>query len=499
MEAAVSSEVILPLDGWADAPQEDGTTPTTESDPSELEVTTDTSMPVQEVKPIVFPIKGAESVTLNKSQKKRLTKVEDRIRVVVQKEEQEKLEKLNHDPRGEKEIRICSANFNGYGTNEENDRLLKKVGKPKIAKAEKSILEAIVNAKCDVVSVQGIVGRSPSFAQEAMDVLTKKLGKRGDKCPWIGMVARSKEQSGYQGFLIKDLTNGPILGHRVLTFTDQIIRLPGEVQKTTYTSKNQLVPRDFMKLSLQVKSSDVEVPSLLSTDTKSTVKTSREIVLINGILAKGVAPFQSEDRLLKLQISEVAVKIFEQEQGRISPVEQPIVLLTIDRVEGVLGGVQQILTGRINLDDFEQGGMCKILSKADIAPKPAEESEDEDGEKKKKKPTTPSKIVDLTEDTIVSCGSKIDRPQLRFDLLASVPFEVQKSSPPEEEPVEGAKKKPKAPKRDLELQTTGIFLVSDDLRYTAKKSSNLLDSTAGRVKISNGLPGAYLVWADLNW
>ena len=80
-------------------------------------------------------------------------------------------------------------------------------------------------------------------------------------------------------------------------------------------------------------------------------------------------------------------------------------------------------------------------------------------------------------------------------MIERVKLAIQKAKP-QEEP---SKKAPKISKRDLELQTAGIFVVSADLKYSAKKGTNLLDSAAGRVQISNGLPGAYLVWVDLNW
>ena len=159
-----------------------------------------------------------------------------------------------------------------------------------------------------------------------------------------------------------------------------------------------------------------------------------------------------------------------------------------------MGGAQHILTGRLNIDDFEKDGVCKIIQ-GDLPPPPKEEGEEGAKEEVKieEKPK-PGNVLDLTVDTVVECRAPLDRPQPRFDILASVPFEQQPKAA--HEPLQKA---PKISKGHLELQTAGIFAVSADLKYSAKKGANLLNSAAGRVQISNGLPGAYLVWVDLNW
>jgi hypothetical protein len=489
-----TTEDIQPLDHWLESGAEESSSPV--EIPAEglntisgdvQEEPTPTPTPKYQ-----FPIVGAEHVMLKKAQKERLDKVEKKLRSIVYKEQQARLQESLKDPRGDVEIRICSVNFNGYGTKEENERLLKKIPKPRIAKAERTILKAIVAANCNLVAVQGIIGRSPAFATEALTAFATKLSKKTNKIPWKSEIARSKEQNGYQGFLIKDSDDSPIDGFQVETITNAILKVPGKPLRTTVSSKNDTVPRDFLKITLEVKSKDSLKPDPMAFETKPSFKPTRQVVIINGILAKGVAPYAADESLLKLQIADVATRLFDVEQSKISPNQQPIVLAAIERVEGVLGGAEHILTGRLTIDDFEKDGLCQIVSGITEAPK-IEGEEGEEEVKKEEKPK-PSKVVDFTADTLVECKSPIERPKVRFDLLASVAFE-KKPAPEEEASV----KKQKISLRDLELQTEGIFVVTADLKYTAKKGSNMLNSSAGRIEIANGLSGAYLVWVDLNW
>ena len=436
--ASSSSEDLdnQPLDNWAEIPPESSSQEETHSEQKPATVYKEGEDPVPSPTQIgVYPVVGATRAILKKTQNARLKKVEKKLRVIVSQEQETLNKEAKKDPRGQSEVRICSVNFNSFGTKEENERLLKKIPKPRLAKAERSILKAIAETGCEIVAVQGIIGRSPSFAIEALTGFVKKLSKKTEKAPWKFEVARSKDQNGYQAFLIKDAQSSPIVGFKVETFPNLIMKVPGRLLRSIAKLKKELVPRDFLKLTVEVKSQDLVNPDPLLLESKVSTKGSRKLVIINGILAAGVAPFVEEPRLLKLQIADVAVRLFEAEQSRITPDEQPIVLATIERVEGIMGGAQQILSGRINIDDFEEDGACKIIS-TDL-PVAKEEgvevAEEEEGEEEVKKEVRQHedpkirKKVDFTIDTVIECPAPMDRPQPRFDILASVPFEKRES------------------------------------------------------------------------
>jgi hypothetical protein len=130
-----------------------------------------------------------------------------------------------------------------------------------------------------------------------------------------------------------------------------------------------------------------------------------------------------------------------------------------------LGLVDQILSGRLYIDDFSRGGPCKLLEKEKSA--------------EGKRGVTSKSLV---EDSKYSCDPRPARPQIFFDVVSTGP------------------KKDLTPNRREKLvsePTAGLYVDERDLSLVRK--GGVLKYSSGAVPLKNGLPGGYLVWVDLNW
>jgi len=445
--------VIPALDEWEEATPEATAAPTPVAvQPTDEEE--ETAPPQIQLQPP--PIKGGAVISLTKEQKKRLEAVEKRIRLTVAEELKEQRERRSRDPRGEPELRVCSLNLNGYGEKDEVKRLIKEPGVKRLKATEKSAVKVISESGCGLVAVQGIVGRSTTFATAALAEFVKKLSKKS-KVSWRSYVAVSEAQTGFQGVLLRE--NPSWTNHRFQTIRDQLLRRPGSALPPTRPakiSKDEIVQRDFVRFGITIKSAEQERDAAgLPRD-----KPSRELILLNGITARTVNPFDPEPPLIKAQIADVAFRLARAEQLSVSAQDGPIIILALERLEKRGSVIDSILSGRFELDDFQR--VCKFQ---------VEEAVETDKRKTKVKP--------LVHDSSFLCEPKPERPQLFFDVSGMPQIEAKN------------KKTPVVP------ATNGLYVDERDLPLVRVGST--LKYASGAVPLTNGLPGAYLVWVDLNW
>lgn len=451
---------ISALDDWQDLkpPEEPTAVETPAPEPTEEEQV------IIIEKPPESPIKGGEVITLNRRQRKRMELVEKRIHRQARIELAARVAAQKKDPRGMPEVRICSANLNGYGEKDEVKRLLKKPGVERLPSSESSFLRAAVSSNCDVIALQGIVGRSATYAQDALEALAKKLEKRLKK-KVQGIIAQSSAQTGFQAFLVIDVGGEKIKGFRTETKANEPLRIPGEeltTKRRADLNKNEIVPRDFLQLIFEVVSKEREITG----DGDRILKKNRTLNVLNGIVAKSLIPFGPEDPVLKMQVAEAALRLQTDIQGKITPFEQPIAVLALERLETIRGGIEQIVEGRLEMEDFL--GNCRFKSKSEDAPE-----KEKKGKKERKR--------ELISDSEYTCKERPHRPVLLFEVLSKNELKL-----PNKKAGDWRK-----------VITSGLYLVSADLHYAQTDSP--FHYGVGAVPIKNGLPAAHLVWVDINW
>jgi hypothetical protein len=441
-EVAAENEMHVPaLDEWEEI-EEDPTSTPTQAPSAEEPVEATPPPPAPTLSAKIAPIPGGDVVTLGKMERRRLKRAERVRNREVRAYYRELRRARDIDPRGERELRLCSVNLNGYSDKDEVKRLIKEPGVKRLKKTEATAVGAIIRAGCDLVVMQGLVGRSYGYLIEKTKPLLKKLNIRS-KVDWEIKIAASEAQTGFQGFLVR---KG--FPHQVETLKNLLIREPGRRAPATKPEKvapKDIVPRDFFRLetALPRRGSPGEPP--------------KRVIVISGIVAGNVNPFGPEPALLKAQIADVAIELVKSEQKKISKSDQPIILLVLERGESRNGVVEPIVTGRLRLDDFAR--RCSF----EKYPEPKKNGA--------KKP--------LIADAVFSCGdTPPKRPQLLFNVLQNLSTVS-------------------ADKQALPGPTSGIYLSPEDLQFVRK--GGVLRFESGLLPIRNGLPGAALVWIDLNW
>jgi hypothetical protein len=263
------------------------------------------------------------------------------------------------DSRGESEVRVCSVNLNNYGIASQVQLIVQREAVNTLPEKEKSIIEGIVSSNCDIVAVQGIIGRDYDRAIEGVQRLVRLLS-RITQDNWQGLLGETNHKNAYNGFLLKsDIAN--VLSTKA--YVDLLLPRFGKFQQDKFL-------RTPFELSVRVSGKGESGP--------------RQLVLISMDLKDSVKERAKEPEALRMQMAEGLRQLVKHNKENLDSKDETIFILLVDRISGEYSPTSFILSGRMRLTDFGIDGNCI-----------------------------------LNEDDEVECGEKVNHPNILYGIIAN--------------------------------------------------------------------------------
>ncbi len=397
--------------------------------------------PLEKEKPIGDPPK---KIYLSRDQKKRLTKIKALQAQRAKLQFNKYVEELHRDKRGEPEVRLCSLNLNSYGEKSEVQRIINVPQARRLKRKTKSIVNAILEARCNIVALQGIVGRKRSVAKEGLDFLLGALNK--------------KSETKYEAFLGDNFHslayNAFLLDPKTVKFT------------RSASHEDKLLPRfeefDEKKFWRAPYELYVTVPG-------KNGAANKDLVVLNMLIRKSLTSAEGETERARMQNAEGFRQLIDKRQEDVIPENPPIIILAGDRGAPRTTPASQIIEGRMRLTDFRGKDKCVL---------------EEGGKVSCPEPREPRKMLfGVLAEGISREADEKDGAKIKAHRAAPKPGEKDRRS---------------AQQRRLE-RTAEIYLLAPDLHYAWRGENSLGIYKAGYVEVANGLPDSPLVWVELNW
>ena len=373
---------------------------------------------------------------LSKTQQKRLRRL-----IPIQRSVAREL-RIKADPRGEPELRVCTAHLNNFGPATEFKRLMKGEGAEKRLARERSAVSAIAAVGCDVVAFQAIYGVSFTRAHEAVDGLVKKLEKATD-ASWEVQLEEGTKQLLWSGFLVREgvgqvLRSESIGGVRPAPFGPAPIKDLARAPST---------------LSIKVKG-------------KGTAQ-SKIVTLINFDMRHSLGAKTPDTAFIRVQLAELLRGLVEKATLQDQVVNPQLLVLLGDRNDVRNSAAAQVVEGQLRLLDFTEEGTCKL-----------------EGEKELK----------------LRCHNLQRKPKLLFGVVSeNALVGRRKGTAKKTVEHEGEEPPAKRPPPVVETRTTEIYLTQRDLKYARLLSDSFRRYRVGTAPLRNGLADSPLTWVELNW
>lgn len=415
-----------------------------------------------------------KTIVLNRDQVKRIRKAQASQRNRGLSFLRHQRENRVPDQRGEPEIKICTVDFGNYGVPKQVQKILRRVKLREIYQKERSLLSTIGKSGCQVVAVQGVIGRSFSSVREAADTFVKKLGPN-----WEFLIGSTEHKFAYQGFLV-DTSAVKIIGTR--SHTDKLLPRFGEYQE-----------RKFLRAPYELR---------VFVDGKDG-KRGREIILLNFDFHNQLPPEMPEAMTMRMQMSEAMRQLVSSYERELDPQNPSLIVVLGNRNTSYAKASGRILEGRLKLTDFRPKAGCKIKRKL---------VETEEKVLKGKKWKTVKKT---RTDEKMKCKKTVKRsPSYLFGVLSKQlpppPQVVTIEEPSTDKDGNEIQKKVKklqylagAAKKKWQsikaARKVDIYLLEPELELAEEKPGVANRFTAGTIPVNNGVKYSPLVWTDLNW
>ncbi len=419
----------------------------------------DEDEPLVEQGPIVKkelekPFIEIERKKLTKSQQHRIQVVKKRLAQESRRYWKKVQKTLAEDPRRERELRMCSVNVANYGEFKDVKRILQKISKFKLQKLEQSLVQAITEVNCDIVALQGIIGRNRATAETALEKLSKKISKK--EATYRSYLLESGHKYARQGFLVRS----EVEVVRTWAFTDTLLPRFEVFERTKF-------PRAPSAIWLKVKKKGGELNKEGGAETK-------EVVFLTMQLQDDLILRKAETEVMKMQLAE-GIRQLVETQANDNP--QQIWVIAGDRVGLRTSPSAQILTGRLRLAEFKSEGKCRRLD--NVSP----------GE------------------STYECGEGAHYPASLVGLLSTTttwlsPLQLRMKEENGEKVRSYVRKKPRPPvlsSKDRLAQSAEIYMLPRDLQYALMEFGKFGEYAVGKKKVANQLIGSPLLWVDINW
>lgn len=343
------AEEVEPLESWKMKPLSSSTTtsstgvehlPTAEAPSPTPTIQSNVSndpqkiIPKEEEKPLYLDSRYKEKkVLLFKKNELRINKAAQTQREIVK---NQKEELYSRDTRGPAELILCGINVNGYGLkNEYQEKYSAQKGMKKHKVIEKSLIEAINKANCNIVALQNFLSPKPDSAKEGLTAFTEKLNAENN-ASWRFFYPEYYKKSKF--------TNAFLINSTLI----QVLKIEN--------LHNIKLPK-FEKFLL---SSFVLPPTKITLNFTSPNPTkTRKIILLTSFLGTTVASDKAglpNDQMQLAEVNRVIMKSLREEELH----DEDLASLIVDRASLPSSNPTLILEGRLHLKDFQAGGSCKL-------------------------------------------------------------------------------------------------------------------------------------------
>ena len=461
-----SEQVVEPLDAWVPIAPVETPTPLATPKPKDSEETppADSDVPdAAELESVetnaVLPEDAANQkalsdalherrIQLTKTQRARLKRA--RIaRFKVYREQEKALginESAQSDPRGEPELRVCTANLNYFGGVDDFKRVFKAAKLPLRKRRERSTVTAATAMKCDVLALQGILARDDKSAKLVLSNLAKKLSRETGS-NWTGYPSEANRDIVRNGFLIRD----------------------GAATVESNHSYTELKLTSFGPFQLkQFPRSPFEI--LLTVPGKGKNAQPKKVMLLNFDFAATFGDVKHEPETNRMQISDGLRQIVHTELANFEPEEAPVVLILGHRSVGRVNPGTQLLEGKLRLAEFTSNGGCVLTAENKTQCRPD--------------------ITHYKEFFGVSSEGFLVKPIVKTERTEE--GEKRKLVFPSE-------KKDKQLLKQTAERTAEIYTNNESLDFALEKFGLPGRYKAGTAPLQNELPNSPLIWLELNW
>jgi hypothetical protein len=244
------------------------------------------------------------------------------------------------DPRGDTDIVICSQNLKLFGTYETMSRSNPNFTRQKYEQKIDDLVTRFVNAKCDVVAVQEVIGKNLLEGELALNQLAVRWKGRTNRV-FKAMSAPPSEGS---------MTNGFIVALDRATVLQSMPYGRIELPKIWSRQKPRLFSRPPFELQLSVKSRDSDVVKTIS------------IVNFHFKSKRGGQddPTGLEWETYRMEMGEGLRRVLEMRHKDAFASGESILVALGDRNSNFDVASARILEGSLSLSSFGEKGPCRL-------------------------------------------------------------------------------------------------------------------------------------------
>ena len=244
------------------------------------------------------------------------------------------------DPRGVADFVICSQNLKLFGTFDSMSRGNPAFTRQKYAQKLDDLVSRFTAAKCDVVAVQEVIGKTLADGEAALNQLAARWRERSNRVFSV-MTAPPTEGSMTNGFIV------------ALDRVSVLQSLPyGRVQlpKIGSRQKPRLFSRPPFEVQLSVKSRDSELVKAIS------------LVNFHFKSKRGAKddPTGLEWETYRMEMSEGLRRVLELRHKDAFASGESILVALGDRNSNFDVASARILEGSLSLDSFGEKGPCRL-------------------------------------------------------------------------------------------------------------------------------------------
>lgn len=247
---------------------------------------------------------------------------------------------IGGDPRGVSDLVICSQNLKLFGTFDSMSRSNPTFTREKFNQKVDDLVSRFLAAKCDVVAVQEVIGKTLADGESALGQLAARWRERSNRIFQV-MTAPPSEGSMTNGFIV------------ALDRAAVIQSLPyGRVQlpKIWSRQKPRLFSRPPFELQVSVKGRDSEVVKTIS------------IVNFHFKSKRGGQddPTGLEWETYRMEMSEGLRRVLEMRHKEAFASGESILVVLGDRNSNFDVASARILEGSLALSSFGEKGPCRL-------------------------------------------------------------------------------------------------------------------------------------------
>ena len=245
------------------------------------------------------------------------------------------------DPRGRAELVVCSQNLDNYGSYTDMKRRNVELSLTAYRQKETALVVRIVEAGCDALALQEVLGATEQASKEALAHLARKLAARTGRSYQV-VVGPSNDPFIRPGFIIA-MDRAEIV--------NKVSYVNAELPKITAEERQRYFSRGPLELQLRVKPFDdeeVKTVSLINFHFKS------------RSMRGGRDPSGLEWEPFRMAMAEGLRRIVDARMKEPLSSGESILVLLGDRNSNFDTATARILEGILTLKDFQGEAPCRL-------------------------------------------------------------------------------------------------------------------------------------------